>query len=56
LPGFSLKDSSEVFGDTTDRVVSWKGDPSLIALSGVPVRLRFVLSDSDLYAFRFASQ
>ena len=53
LPGFTLDDSSEVFGDAIQRVVSWKGGADVAALAGKPIRLRFTLSDADLYSFRF---
>ena len=55
ISGFALADCYEVFGDTIDRVVAWKGDASRLAeLAGKPVRLRFALNDADLYAFRFS--
>jgi hypothetical protein len=53
LPGFTLADGPEIFGDELDRRVAWKGGADLGALEGQPVRLRFVMKDSDLYAFRF---
>lgn len=54
IPGFALEDCGEIYGDRLDGPVEWKSDADLSALSGRPVRLRFVLSDTDLYAFRFA--
>jgi len=54
LPGFSAADCDEVFGDTVDRTVSWKDSADISRLAGTPVKLRFVLKDADLYAFRFA--
>jgi len=56
VPGFSLEDCHEVFGDTIDREVTWKSDARLADLNGKPVRLRFALHDADLYAFRFAAE
>jgi len=53
--GFALADCNVVFGDELARPVSWKGGAELASLAGKPVRLRFVLHDADLYAFRFAS-
>ena len=52
LPGFSLADCEEVFGDELARTVSW-GDGELGKLAGRPVRLRFALRDADLFSFRF---
>jgi hypothetical protein len=53
LPGFSLADCPEIFGDTTDRVVAWKSDKDLNQLAGQTVRLRFELRDADLYSYQF---
>ncbi|MBI2481024.1 MAG: hypothetical protein HYV60_21035 [Planctomycetia bacterium] len=53
IPGFSLADCNEVFGDSVDRLVTWKNDQALANLAAQPVRLRFVLQDADLYAFQF---
>ncbi len=55
LPGFGLADGREVVGDDLERVVTWSGGSGdVAALRGVPVRLRFVMKDVDLYAFQFA--
>ena len=56
MPGFSANDCHELFGDTIDRAVTWKGDARLADLNGKAVRLRFMLNDADLYAFRFADK
>jgi len=53
IPGFTLDQCPEVFGDELERIVTWTGDVDLGSLAGQPVRLRFVLRDADLYAFRF---
>ncbi|MBL9214597.1 MAG: hypothetical protein JNG83_03880 [Opitutaceae bacterium] len=53
LPGFGLADCPPVFGDAIDRVVTWTSGIDVSAVSGRPVRLRFVLRDADLYAFQF---
>jgi hypothetical protein len=50
VPGFAVEDMAPLYG------VRWKGDPSLAALAGRPVRLRFVLKDADVFAFRFGSE
>ncbi|MBL8227406.1 MAG: hypothetical protein JNL98_02975 [Bryobacterales bacterium] len=54
LAGFAAGDCDELFGDSVDRVVSWKASTDVSRLAGTPLRLRFVLKDADLYAFRFA--
>ena len=53
VPGFTLDDCSEIYGDQIARVVQWKGGDALPPLQGRPIRLRFVMSDSDLYSLRF---
>jgi hypothetical protein len=53
LPGYSLEDCPEKFGDEIEGVMAWNGGSGVGALAGTPVRLRFVLKDADLYAFRF---
>lgn len=53
LPGYSIDECEELFGDTLDRSVKWKSKSDLTSLNGQPVRLRFVLKDADLYSFQF---
>lgn len=53
IEGFALSDCPEIFGDTIERVVSWKGGSDVSALAGKAVRLRFVLKEADLYSIRF---
>ena len=53
IDGFALDDCIEILGDDLERVVRWSGGKDLGRLSGVPLRLRFVLKDADLYALQF---
>lgn len=53
VPGFSLEDCLEYYGDSVNQVVAWKGGNDVGALAGTPIRLRFVLADGDLYSFQF---
>ena len=53
LPGFALADSAEISGDEIEQVVAWKNASDVNPLAGKPVRLRFVLKDTDLYSIRF---
>jgi hypothetical protein len=53
LPGFSLAECDELFGDNLDRTVTWADHADLSALAGQPIRLRMVLSDADLYSLKF---
>ena len=54
IPGFALSDAAELYGDSVDQAVSWKNGSDVSALAGKPVRLRFVLSDADVFAYQFA--
>jgi len=53
LPGFSLEDCEPIWGDHVSRLVEWKSGEDVGALAGRPVRLRFELSDADLFSLRF---
>ena len=54
IEGYSLQDADLIFGDHLDASVSWGGRTDLAALTGRPVRMRFVLCDADIYALRTA--
>jgi hypothetical protein len=54
LPGFTLADAPEVYGDSIEQAVPWKDGSDLAGLAGQVIRLRFVLRDADLFAFQFA--
>lgn len=53
VPGFTRADCQEIFGDALDYSVKWTDQSDLKALEGQPVRLRFVLHEADVFAFRF---
>ena len=53
LPGYSLSDSVEWYGDEIEHVAAWKKGSDVSALAGKPVRVRFALKDADLYSIRF---
>jgi hypothetical protein len=54
LEGFSAADCRPLAGDALDGVVTWKGgDLSKYAQS--PVRLRIMLKNADVFAFRFSA-
>lgn len=53
IPGFSMEDCDEIYGDHIERVVTWGGKSELKDLIGTPIRLKFKMSDADLYALRF---
>ena len=54
VPGRSLADCDEIFGDDIERVVTWRGDPNVGDLAGRPVRLRVMSANyADFYSVRF---
>ena len=53
VPGLSLDECLEIYGDEVERVVRWDGDGDLGASSGKKVRLVFEMKDADLYSIRF---
>lgn len=54
IPGFALDDCPEIYGDSIERTVTWKGGGDVRPHAGKPVRIRFALKDADLYSFRFS--
>lgn len=54
LSGFTLADADELFGDSVDHTVTWKNQSDVRSLVGKSIRLRFALSDADLFAFQLA--
>ena len=54
MPGFSLADAPELFVDEIEGVFRWNEGGDVGRPAGSTVRLRFVLKDADLYAFRFS--
>lgn len=53
IQGYALADCNELFGDTVERLVTWKNGADASSLAGQPVRLRFKLHDADLYSYCF---
>jgi hypothetical protein len=56
LPGFTLDDCEPIWGDHISRIVKWKTDDDLNFLVGQPIRLRFEMSDADLFAMQFSGK
>jgi len=56
VSGFHLDDCPLIIGDEIERLVHWKGNPNLGAFAGKSVRLRFVMTECDLFSFRFQSK
>jgi len=54
VTGYALSDCDWIHtANEINYVVTWNGRSDVSPLSGRPVRLRFVLTNSDLYAFQF---
>ena len=54
MPGFSAADCPPIFGDHLQHTVHWQGGSDLGAMT-MPVRIKFLLEDADLFAFGFTS-
>lgn len=54
IPGFTLDEMPELFGDELAATAAWKSGSDLRSLRGKTIRLRVKMSDADLYALRFA--
>ncbi len=56
VPGRSLNDCPEIFGDEISRLVRWNEDGDLGQFAGKSVQLAIELKEADLYSFRFGSE
>jgi hypothetical protein len=53
VPGFTLDACDPIYGDHIDRVVTWNEGSDVGRLKGTVIKLRFVMSDADLFAVKF---
>ncbi len=53
LPGLTLSDSAETFGDKIAGIVGWRSGKRPGSVAQQPVRLRVRLRDAEVFAFRF---
>jgi hypothetical protein len=53
LPGYALSDCGLLTGDKIEQVATWKGGSDVSALAGKPIRLKFLMTEADLFALRF---
>lgn len=53
IKGFSREDAVPIVRNSVRMPVRWRGDEELGDLAGKPVRLRFHMTNADLYAFQF---
>jgi hypothetical protein len=56
IPGFTLEDCPVVYGDKLDAPMSWTGGADVGSVAGKIARLRFRMSDADVYSFRYTSK
>ena len=56
IPGFTLTDCPALFGNSVDYKVEWTSKTSLSDLAGRPIRMRILIKDADLFAFRFSEE
>jgi len=53
IEGFTAEECPEIFGDSLAYVITWSSGRNIGELEGLPIRLRVVMRDSDLYSIRF---
>ena len=53
VDGFGPENATELIGNEIAKTVTWKDGGDLSALSGKPVKLKFMMKDADLYSFKF---
>ena len=53
MKGYTLEDADIIYGDSLDRTVGWQGTQDVSGLTGKPIRMRFVMRETDLYSFKF---
>ena len=56
IAGFAAKDCLPLVGDEIEHTVEWAGGGQLADLAGRPVRIRFVMVESDLYSYKFSPE
>lgn len=53
IGGYTLAECDDIYGDAIERVMTWNSNDDVSALEGMPIRLRVVMHDADVYAYRF---
>ncbi|MDO5552911.1 MAG: hypothetical protein Q4G68_04040 [Planctomycetia bacterium] len=53
IPGFEKENCDVLYGDSLDRIVSWKGNTDVSSLAGKPITIKFYLQESDVYSLKF---
>ena len=55
LASYGLGQCDTICGNSVAKLITWKGSSDLSALRNRPVRLRFVMRSTKLFAFQFAA-
>jgi len=55
IPGYTLAECHPLLGDGVQMIVSWRGKDDLSTFADAPFRLRFELSDADIYGLQFVT-
>ncbi len=55
IPGFALSDCSPIVGDAIKRTVKWGQDSDVSSLANKSVRLKFKLTQADLFSIHFGN-
>lgn len=53
IPGFGAEQCEPMRGDSLRHPIEWSGGRTVASLAGTPVRVRFLLKNARLYAYRF---
>ena len=53
VKGHTLAEADPIVGNFIDQTVTWKGNPDVSSLAGLPTQIRFAMKDTKLYAFQF---
>ncbi|MDO5553970.1 MAG: hypothetical protein Q4G68_09415 [Planctomycetia bacterium] len=53
IPGFEKENCDVLYGDSLDRIVSWKGNKDVSSLAGHSIVLKFYLQEADVYSLKF---
>jgi hypothetical protein len=53
IPGFTKEDSDVLTEDSTAKKVTWKGNPVLESLHGMPLVMRIYLRNATIYSMKF---
>ena len=53
IDGYTMEEADIIYGDTLNRTVTWNGSSDVRQLRDKPIRMRFVMCETNLYSFTF---